>query len=129
MKDLVLIMFLAMVLILLILLIISVNKKRKKERVITLSDKEVNEVVNDTSSDSGLSTSEIINKFHVFMGYPYYATGLNRTQRRIIKQHHIKFLWNWHLLTDEQQNVKKVCEFLISTPLKRGVFNKYRHKK
>jgi hypothetical protein len=127
MKNLVVVMFLMMVLVMFILFAIDFYNKQnnKEDHESLLSYEQVNEIVNDNSNDSDLQLDEIINKFHVFMGYPFQLSGLNRSQRRKIKRQHLKFLWNWHLIPEEKQSVKKICEFIISMDSNRWVIYNY----
>lgn len=130
MENLILSIFLGLIAIIVILFVVDLFKKRKKSKPKNtseeiISEEEINDTVNNEFSDSHLNTSEIIKKFHIFIGYPYQATGLNRSARRQIKRHHIKFLWNWNRLPEEKQSVKKICEYLIQSGNNKSVFNKY----
>ena len=84
MEKLILSIFIVLIVLMAILFIYDLSKKKEIETPEKISDEEISETVNNEFSDSNLSTEEIIKKFHIFMGYPFQITGLNRQQRRII---------------------------------------------
>ena len=130
MQNLILVLFFLMIVTMLTVFIISfVSRLKKKPIKKPITPKEIDNAVNGVGSDSNLSTNEIIKKFHIFMGYPFHATGLNRRSRRIIRNNYKKFLWNWHLLDSDKQDVKKICAYLSTGTVNNYVFSRYRHEK
>ena len=99
------------------------SNKSKFERSIDKIKKDVD--AQDKIPDWKKDTSEIIEKFHYYIGFPHDVTGLTRDQRRRVKRHYTKFLWNWHLLPKKRQSVTMIVKYLAKTPRNKFVFWHY----
>jgi len=90
----------------------SIRRSRESKYGKTLDKLRKNMVGDEKVPDWKRSTTELIDKFHWYMGFPKDLTGLNRQQRRSVKRHYKKFLWSWHLIPKKKQDIGAIVKFL-----------------